>query len=71
MTEILSQYELDLLKSLKEGPKVVHLGRSPVSAIDTAFRLESLKFIITLQSEHSWWKVGITEAGLKRLEVND
>lgn len=55
----MDDYDRSLLESLREGPKVLHMGSSPVSAIDRGFRLINDGY---LHMDHDGW-VSLTQKG--------
>ena len=59
----LSEYDLSLLRTLKEKEKFLHMGSSPVSAISSAFKMCELEFI----SMNEGW-LNITIKGLEKLK---
>lgn len=63
----LSEVELMLLKSLKDGSKIVHLGQSPVAAIAAAWKFEAMGLVTTIASGNSCWEIALTTKGFQEV----
>ena len=62
---IMLEHELELLSTLKDGPKYLHIGRSPVWAISFAFKMAE-NGIVTLSNDN--W-LSLTEEGHRLLNT--
>ena len=62
MTDTINEYDKMLLATLKEGSKYLNIGDSPVTAIESAFKLCDLGLVRMVDSD-----LYITEKGLEEL----
>lgn len=62
----INEYDKTLLETLKEGSKYLHMGSSPVLAIESAFKMCGLGLTIMADND-----IHITQKGLEELEATN